>query len=514
MRALSISLFFFTLLGCDPPCVLNTQCGTQEQCVEGVCRRQCTTYYECAEGEVCYSGTCQQAPPGFCQDLVNGRAGDAGVGSGPLCPEPDYGPMEMGVNLDEGRPIDQLSEDMNPTPSRDRGADMTPSGGTEGGGTTAGTAGVEDGEMGVAGHQGGMEGTDMDMGMTPTDDTGPKDMMTDPVDLGPEMDMMRPVSLTPWLYTFNNGIYQTGQRRWVGRGVNLHDTRSCDACTWTPPNVGEVMRRIDEVVDVWGATLLRLNLESYPAANGRLQHRSIIEDQAYLRDIETIVHHVGTKTGTYIMLSIWRDPSLTDEGWPSAQTNDLLALLATRFFDTPQVIFGVSHEPRQNEGGVRNPDCWIAMNNAVEAIRAVERPLGSNRHLVAVQGTRDQGSDLSYYIEHPITADGGQNVIYETHIFNPQSDFDRLLINPTQTLPTIIGAFGPRNHPTNMTQVDAIALIVEAERQDVSWTAWTFHMNCQSSALFEDRSESGCGVNMPLIPTEWGQVVQGQLRNP
>ena len=78
----------------------------------------------------------------------------------------------------------------------------------------------------------------------------------------------------------------------------------------------------------------------------------------------------------------------------------------------------------------------------------------------------------------------------------------------------IVGAFGPNDLPqTFMTQADAIALIAEAEAQEVSWAAWTFHMRCQpASNLIVDASQNGCGINMPLQPTEWGQVIQSQLQ--
>ena len=59
---------------------------------------------------------------------------------------------------------------------------------------------------------------------------------------------------------------------------------------------------------------------------------------------------------------------------------------------------------------------------------------------------------------------------------------------------------------------DAQALMTEAERQGVSWAAWTFHMRCQTSAMLVDSSALGCGVGMPLQPTEWGQVVLSQLQ--
>jgi len=322
---------------------------------------------------------------------------------------------------------------------------------------------------------------------------------------------------TPWLFTQGGGVYQspTGggpPARWLGRGVNIHDTRSCDACTWISPNVEEVKRRVNEAVDIWGATLLRLNLESYESANGRLQNLGLNDDQAYLSDIEEIVRHIGTKDDVYVILSPWRDPQLSAEGWPTSESEAVLRLLARTFYNAPHVIFAVSHEPRQNTDGAQDEACWSAMNSAVSAIREEESALGASRHIIAVQGTRDLGRDLSYYIDHPITAGDGANILYETHIFNAQSELARLLVNPAQSLPVLVGAFGPSSSPQRqMSLDDTRALIAEAERQQTSWVAWSFHMRCQPSSLLVDLSESGCGVSMPLQPTEWGQVIQDQL---
>jgi hypothetical protein len=55
------------------------------------------------------------------------------------------------------------------------------------------------------------------------------------------------------------------------------------------------------------------------------------------------------------------------------------------------------------------------MNDAVAAIRAAEIKRGFAPHLVAVQGTRAWARTLDYYVDHPITAGNGANVVYETH---------------------------------------------------------------------------------------------------
>lgn len=147
------------------------------------------------------------------------------------------------------------------------------------------------------------------------------------------------------------------------------------------------------------------------------------------------------------------------------------------------------------------------MNDTVAAIRAVETAIGAHHHVIAVQGTRAWARVLDYYITHPITAGGGVNIAYETHVYNPASDFDALFVTPSQTLPAIIGEFGV---VSGMTAEDCGLLMDQAEALQIPYTAWTFHMRCPPN-LIEDASGGGCGVGMDLTPTSWGVQLRDQL---
>ena len=60
-----------------------------------------------------------------------------------------------------------------------------------------------------------------------------------------------------------------------------------------------------------------------------------------------------------------------------------------------------------------------------------------------MQGTRSWSRVLDYYLTHPITAGGGVNIAYETHVYDPSSTFAARFENPSATIPVIIGEFGP-----------------------------------------------------------------------
>ncbi|HET6343279.1 MAG TPA: cellulase family glycosylhydrolase, partial [Myxococcota bacterium] len=279
-----------------------------------------------------------------------------------------------------------------------------------------------------------------------------------------------------------------------------HDTRSCGACTGTP-SVAEVKRRIDLLVDGWKANFMRLDLESYGTSG-------VLTDATYLSYIQQIVQYIGTKPNVYVMLSVWVDPSLTNTGWPSANTNKILQKLVDTFHHTPYVLFGISNEPQGNYDGSLDSQVWTLMNNAVTAVRSQEAMYGGPQHVVAAQGTGGWSRFLQYYMTHPITAGGGTNVAYEVHVYDPASTFTDRFINPSKVIPVIIGEYGPVSG--TMTTADCTTLQTQAKAAEVPYLAWTFHMRCPPNLLV-DNSNGGCGVGMSLAPSPWGQVVQKDL---
>ncbi len=309
-----------------------------------------------------------------------------------------------------------------------------------------------------------------------------------------------------WLTTSGNKIVKSDGTVWMGRGANLFDTRGCMACAFATPNVAEVKRRVDEIAK-WGGNFIRLDMESY-AGTGTYT-KPVTSDPAYLADIKSIVDYIGTKPGMYVELSLWIDPTFTAMGWPTAGTSSTWSLLATTFKDQPRVMFGLVNEPQSNFNGLQDAQVWTAMSYTVAAIRSAEATVGGNKHLVAVQGTRAWSRILTYYISHPIMVGNGERIIYETHVYDPSSQFNELFVVPAQTLPVIIGEFGPVDS-AGMTLVDTQLLMDKAESLHVSYLAWAFHGRCPPNLLV-DLSNGGCGVNMQLVPTPWGQQLKTQL---
>lgn len=322
----------------------------------------------------------------------------------------------------------------------------------------------------------------------------------------PDAGTTPPPSARGWLHTNGNGIYDGFNQRWQGRGVNVPDTRSCNACAYEPPNVGEVLRRIDEAVS-WGATLIRLDLESYSAADWRVHWQDVLHDPAYLSDIQAIAAHVASLPGVYVEVSLWIDPSLDARGWPTQATIPIWQALVGALAANPRVIFGIANEPTDNYGGADDATVRSRYRAVVDAIRAEETRLGARQHLVAVQGCGGWARLLSCWVGHEL----GSNIVYETHIYNPESDFQNLVTTPAQTLPVIIGEFGEA--PGYMTLSDTQALMNLGDSLKIPWTAWVFHHRCPPNLLI-DNSGGGCGAGMALQPTSFGSQVKAALGGP
>jgi hypothetical protein len=185
----------------------------------------------------------------------------------------------------------------------------------------------------------------------------------------------------------------------------------------------------------------------------------------------------------------------------------------------PHVLFGVCNEPERNPDGARDAEVWSAMNSAVDVIRTAEAAAGApQQHVVAVQGTRDWARVLDYYVANPITAGGGTNIAYETHVYNPQPDFKALFEDPALNLPVIIGEFGPQPDPGMgpiMTLADCDALMASARALEIPHLGWTFHHNCDPSMLVNNSGvPPTCGAGMPLAPTPWGMHLRAGLGIP
>src|SRR5262249_12246993 len=120
---------------------------------------------------------------------------------------------------------------------------------------------------------------------------------------------------------------------------------------------------------------------------------------------------------------------------------------------------------------------------------------------------------LDYYVEHPITAGGGVNVAYETHVYDRASRFATMITAPAKKLPVVIGELGlVDDQNATMREDDVTALWDLTEKLEIPWTAYTFHPNCPPNLLVEQKG--ACGVGANLEPSPWGRMLKARLAHP
>ena len=334
-------------------------------------------------------------------------------------------------------------------------------------------------------------------------------------------DVANPDSAAPseWLNVTTNRIVHADGTPFHGRGADLHDERSCEACSFMPADPAGVDRWSDELIDTWHANFIRflLSAKSAPFNASEVQWKSLVDDPQYLADIVQNVTHMTSKPGVYVEVTVFMDPTIKpettdfDSEWPSSagNTNPVYTALAEAFYANPRVLFGLTNEPH----GTADHDAALATvyQGAIAAIRAVEDAHGTPHHLVVAQAPEGYARDLTYFIANPLT---GDHIAYEIHPYNAATDFDSLIVQPSMHLPIMIGEYGPAGAMTN---TDIMTLWTTAQANDVPYIAWAFHQRCPPNML-QDTASDGCGLdaatgyNFPR--TAWGDLLYGHLATP
>jgi hypothetical protein len=218
------------------------------------------------------------------------------------------------------------------------------------------------------------------------------------------------------------------------------------------------------------------------------------------------------------MVSVWEDPlvkshlDVYDAEWPADATLPLYTKLVDMFFDQPHVLFAFTNEPH----GPADKNAELAKRyvKAIDTIRAAEAAHGSRKHIVVVQAPEGWARDLSYFVSNPLA---GENIAYEIHPYNPKSDFDKLIVQPSKTLPIIIGEYAPISGIADMSNADVQEMWAVAKANHIPHIAWNFHMRCPPDML-QDTAKDGCGLAASMgytFPrTAWGNLFHDYLATP
>ena len=140
-------------------------------------------------------------------------------------------------------------------------------------------------------------------------------------------------------------------------------------------------------------------------------------------------------------------------------------------------------------------------------------------------GTLPNGKVYGDGTQHPITAFGGHNIIYEVHNYDSQMFWQRLFAAPAATLPVIIGELGPEaNDSGDQVESDSVLLMGTAESMQIPYAGWIFDEVCNDNKALNMISlgvdngaynDYDCDHDVPVTATEpWGVAVMSQLQSP
>ncbi len=213
----------------------------------------------------------------------------------------------------------------------------------------------------------------------------------------------------------------------------------------------------------------------------------VANDQTYLGVLDEY-QRLAEQNGMYIIFTYYYaqingdQPTSPLADWPNSK-NALVALVQ-RYRNKSNVLFMLQAEPH-SEGTVRVtfPDLVPTYNTMITAMRAVDNPTPSRKHLILASGD-GYGRDISpvvvdeYGVGHlsPITADNGVNIVYSSHPYDTRdgsNDWEYFLPVADAGYTVLVTEFGTGGQ---MAQSDTLALMNEMNNgiRHIGWTAWIF----------------------------------------
>lgn len=307
-----------------------------------------------------------------------------------------------------------------------------------------------------------------------------------------------------WLRVQGNKFIDSSGAVWVGRGVNVHDCRSCDACEGVAPAdmQRELRRRVDFAIGL-GANFFRLCLES---GENNLPYE---RDPDYRQSTIDLVSYIGSK-GCRVLVAPWDFKGLIidDQGVPTDAAIATWMAIAADLADQGHVLYGLCNEPEQNYAGADDARRIAQYVKLINAIRSVESSRRKPNHIIVVQALGGWSSNWGSLLRYNF---GDTQIAYEVHEYSHVEYWDTEVFTPAQSKAVIVGEFGPAPNGDYMTNAETRTFMTRMRAAGITWAAWTLHMRCPPNLLV-DNSNWGCGRDMVLALTPWGQAVADNLR--
>jgi cellulase (glycosyl hydrolase family 5) len=266
----------------------------------------------------------------------------------------------------------------------------------------------------------------------------------------------------PWLKTVGNKIVTADTDQEVTlRGANVLRSE------WDL-NMNFERAGIPIMVNQWKGNVILRGFASDPVNNGNSQYLGMLDEHVSLAE----ANHI------YVIFA-WRSYGIngSQPNMPDDRAQQALVTLAQRYRGKPNVMYALQVEPHNVTWSQVQPR-YVQM---VDAIRTASHPY---KPIVMVPGI-NWSRDVSGAMTNPVP---GENVVYKTHPYNNQSQFQQQFIDAHDAgLPVFIGEFGYLPDG-GMSMADVNALLAIARQRNLGWAAWILDDGTGSTALVTNRS--------------------------
>ncbi len=291
----------------------------------------------------------------------------------------------------------------------------------------------------------------------------------------------------PWLKTQGGRIVRADTNQPVElRGVNLLRNE------WAYPSMDFEREAIPQLAYVWHANFILHDFASNPVVDGDSTYLAVLDEYQRLAE----------QNGMYIIFCYYY-PTINGDQPPNPDVDphsqQALVDLVQRYKDKSNVMFMLQAEPHSDTwNGTYYHVTWNTLrptyDNMITAMRAVDNP-SPEKHLILASGD-GYGRDISPvvvdeygvgYVD-PITADGGQNIVYSSHPYDPPSEWSYFLPVADAGYPVLVTEFGTGGQ---MSQSDTETLMntLNSGNRHIGWTAWIFDSEGCPCLLTGDRTD-------------------------
>ncbi len=283
----------------------------------------------------------------------------------------------------------------------------------------------------------------------------------------------------PWLKTQGGRVVRADNSSPVElRGVNLLRNE------WVYPSMSFEEQAVPQLANVWHSNLIVHGFASGPVVAGDATYLSVLDEYQQLAE----------QNGMYIIYCYYY-PSINGDQPPTASVDpnaqQALVDLVQRYKNKSNVLFMLQAEPHSGDwNGTYYSVSWATLrpvyDQMVSAMRAVDNP-SPQKHLILASGS-NWGRDISGAVSNPITADGGQNIVYSSHPYDPPSEWSYFLSVADAGYPVMVTEFGTGSQ---MSQSDTETLMntMNSGGRHIGWTAWLFDNEGCPCLLTGDRMD-------------------------